>query len=139
MSQDALMRRLLEGSRRIAVLGASPKPERDSHRIFRYLQSVGYDVVPVRPATRDVAGVRAVADLASAMPVDLVDVFRAPEHLPGIVDECIALGVPALWLQLGVVHDEAIARARAAGIEVVVDRCIMIDHRRLAIPARDGA
>ena len=133
---DAVMRRLLEQSRRIAVLGASPRPERDSHQIFVYLREAGYEVVPVRPATREVAGVACVPDLASAMPVDLVDVFRAPEHLPGIVDECIHLAVPALWLQFGVVHEVAIARARAAGIEVVVDRCILVEHRRLDIAAR---
>lgn len=133
---DAAMRRLLEQSRRIAVLGASPREERPSHAIFVYLRRAGYDVVPVRPATREVAGVPCVADLAAAMPVDLVDVFRAPVHLPGIVDECIRLAVPAIWLQLGVVHDGAIARARAAGIEVVVDRCILVEHRRLGIAAR---
>ena len=136
MSIDDAMRTLLEGARRIAVLGASPRPERDSHRIFVYLKDAGYDVIPVRPATKDVAGVAAVADLAAAAPVDLVNVFRAPEHLPEIIDECIRLNVPALWLQLGVVHEDAIARARDAGIEVIVDRCIMVDHRRLRIAAR---
>ena len=82
MNDEALVKRLLESSHRIAVLGASPNPDRDSHRIFVYLLGAGYDVVPVRPATREVAGVAAVPDLASAMPVDMVDVFRAPEHLP---------------------------------------------------------
>ena len=136
MTIDDTMRRLLEGSRRIAVLGASPNVARDSHRIFVYLKDAGYDVIPVRPATKEVAGVSAVADLAAAGAVDLVNVFRAPEHLPEIVDECIRLKVPALWLQLDVVHDDAIARAREAGIEVIADRCIMVDHRRLGIAPR---
>jgi predicted CoA-binding protein len=136
MTDMALVRRLLETSRRIAVLGASPRPERDSHRILVYLLEAGYEAIPVRPATREVAGVRCFPDLESAGPVDLVDVFRAPQHLPGIVDDCIRLRLPALWLQLGVVHEESIARARAAGLDVVADRCIMVDHRRLGIPAR---
>ena len=135
-SLDGSMRSILERARRIAVLGASPSPDRDSHRIFVYLKEAGYDVVPVRPATREVAGVLAVADLAAAMPVDLVNVFRAPEHLPEIIEECIRLRVPALWLQLDVVHDAAIARAREAGIEVIADRCIMVEHRRLGIARR---
>lgn len=128
---DELMKRVLERSRRIAVVGASDKPDRDSHRIFVYLARHGYDVIPVNPAVAEVAGVKAVASLAEAGPVDLVDVFRAPAHLPAVVDEAIAARSPALWLQLGVVHEEAIERARAAGIEVVVDRCIMVEHRRL--------
>ena len=128
---DVIMSRLLESSRRIAVLGASPRPDRASHQIFRYLLAAGYDAIPVTPSADEILGVACVPDLASAGPVDLVDVFRAPEHLPGVVDEAIASRAPALWLQLGVVHAEAIARARAAGLEVVVDRCIMVDHRRL--------
>jgi predicted CoA-binding protein len=131
LSQDALMKRLLQDSKRIAVVGASDNPDRDSHRIFKYLKSRGYDVVPVNPAVASVDGVAAVPDLASAGPVDLVDVFRAPQHLPGVVKEAIAAKAPALWLQFGVVHDEAIAAAREAGIEVVVDRCIFVEHRRL--------
>jgi predicted CoA-binding protein len=130
-SDDASLRRLLEESRRIAVVGASPKPERDSHRITAYLKAAGYDVVPVNPAAKEVAGLPVAKSLEAAGPVDLVDVFRSPEHVPEVVDECIRLKLPAIWLQLGVVHEEAIAKARAAGIEVVVDRCIMIDHRRL--------
>ena len=127
--QTALMRRLLATSRRIAVLGASDRPDRDSHRIFRYLQAAGYDVVPVNPRVSAVAGVPAVPDLAAAGPVDLVDVFRRSEHVPGVVDEAIATAAPALWLQLGVVHDAATRRAREAGIEVVEDACIMVAHR----------
>jgi predicted CoA-binding protein len=129
--EQALMKKLLQQSRRIAVVGASDRPDRDSHRIFVFLREQGYDVVPVNPGVAEVAGVPAVASLAEAGPVDLVDVFRAPQHVPGVVDEAIAAKAPAIWLQLGVVHEGAIARARAAGIEVVVDRCILVEHRRL--------
>mgnify|MGYP001764701923 CR=1 FL=1 len=134
MRDDGLMRRVLENARRIAVVGASDKPERDSHRIFAYLRAAGYDVVPVNPAVREVAGVPAVAGLAEAGAPDLVNVFRAPEHLPGVVDEAIACGARAIWTQYGVVHDEALARARAAGLDVVADECIMVEHRRLLGP-----
>jgi predicted CoA-binding protein len=127
--QMALMRRLLATSRRIAVVGASDRPERDSHRIFRYLQAAGYDVVPVNPQVGAVAGVAAVPDLASAGHVDLVDVFRRSEHVPQIVEEVIATAAPALWLQLGVIHEAATRRAREAGVEVVENACIMVAHR----------
>ena len=129
--EQVLMRKLLRDSKRIAVVGASDRPDRDSHRIFVFLREEGYDVVPVNPSVTSVAGVPAVATLAEAGPVDLVDVFRAPQHVPGIVDEAILTRAPAIWLQLGVVHEAAIAKARAMGIEVVVDRCILVEHRRL--------
>jgi predicted CoA-binding protein len=130
MADDAL-RDLLRRARRIAVVGASPRPERDSHRILVYLRDAGYEVVPVNPAADQVAGVRAVADLAAAGAVDVVDVFRRSEHVAALVDECLRLGLPALWLQLDVKDDSAVARARAAGVTVVEDRCIMVEHRRL--------
>lgn len=130
-TDDGLMRKVLAQARRIAVVGASERPERDSHRIFVYLKEHGYDVVPVNPAAREVAGVKVVPTLAEAGRVDLVNVFRAPEHLPAIVDEVIAAGAPSMWTQYGVVHDDALRRAREAGIDVVEDRCIMVEHRRL--------
>ncbi len=125
------MRDLLARARRIAVVGASVRPDRDSHRIFEYLRRCGYDVVPVNPAVSEVAGVPAVPSLAGAGAVDIVNVFRAPEHVPAVVDDAIATGAPALWLQYGVVNAAAIARARAAGLLVIEDACIMVEHRRL--------
>ena len=126
------IRRLLGEVKTIAVLGFSPDPARPSHTIARGLQRSGFRVIAVRPGLEDGLGEKAYPDLA-AIPerVDLVDVFRASEHVPQIVDECIRLGVKNLWLQDGVVHAEAAERARAAGITVVMDRCILRDYSRL--------
>src|SRR5574337_1437373 len=126
------IRALLQRVRRIAVVGLSPNPARPSYGVARSLQQFGYQIVPVRPAVDEVLGEKAYPDLRSVPgPVDLVDVFRAPEHVDGIVDDCIALHVPALWLQEGVVNAPAAERARQAGIMVVMDRCIYKDYRAL--------
>ena len=129
---DAEIGALLERARVIAVVGLSPKPDRPSHGVARALQRFGYRVIPVRPAVASVLGEKAYPDLR-AVPekIDLVDVFRAPEHVDAIVDECIALAVPALWLQDGVVNEPAAARAQAAGILVVMDRCVYREYLRL--------
>ena len=129
---DAEIRALLERARVIAVVGLSPKSDRPSHGVARALQRFGYRVIPVRPAVASVLGEKAYPDLR-AVPekIDLVDVFRAPEHVDAIVDECIALAVPALWLQDGVVNEPAAARAQAAGILVVMDRCVYREYLRL--------
>ena len=117
----------------IAVLGLSPNPARPSHGVARSLQRFGYRIVPVRPAVTEVLGEPAVSSLQELnTPVDLVDVFRAPEHVPAIVDACIDLKIPALWLQDGVIHDEAAQRAQDAGLFVVMDRCIYRDYMRWA-------
>jgi len=129
--EDLRIKGLLARVRRIAVVGASPDESRDSHRILAYLRAHGYDVVPVNPAAPEVAGIPCVPTLDLAGAVDLVDVFRRSEHVAGIVDDVLRLGLPALWLQLDVRDEFALARARAAGVEVVADRCIMVDHRRL--------
>ncbi len=123
---------LLARVRVIAVVGASPKPHRDSHVVAAYLQAVGYRVIPVNPGHDEILGERCYPDLGSipaAVQIDLVDVFRRPEHVPGVVEETITRGVPALWLQLGVGHPEAERRAREAGIEVVSERCIKVEDR----------
>lgn len=128
----AEIRRLLERAREIAVVGLSPKADRPSFRVAKALQDYGYRIIPVRPGLDEVLGEPAIADLADMKePVDIVDVFRAPEYVGPIVDQCIELGVPALWLQEGVVNEEAAARARAAGIFVVMDRCIFKQHKAL--------
>ncbi len=117
----------------VAVLGLSPNPARPSHGVARSLQRFGYRIVPVRPAVTEVLGEPAVASLQELnTPVDLVDVFRAPEHVPSIVTACIDLKIPALWLQDGVIHDEAAQRAQDAGLFVVMDRCIYRDYMRWA-------
>lgn len=119
---------MLREVRTIAVVGLSPKTARPSHRIARALQGYGYRIIPVRPAVAEVLGERAYARLADLPgPVDLVNVFRAPQYVDGIVDDCLRLGVPRLWLQDGVVDEAAAGRARDAGMAVVMDRCIWRD------------
>jgi predicted CoA-binding protein len=125
-------RALLEKARRVAVVGLSPKPDRDSNRIARYLIERGYDVIPVYPREETILGrevYRSVKDIPGG--VDLVDVFRRGEDLPEVVEDALAAKAPALWFQLGCVHDESAARAVAAGLTVVMDRCIMVDHASL--------
>ncbi len=130
-SSEAL-RALLHEIKTIAVVGLSPKATRPSHRVAASMQGFGYRIIPVRPAVDEVLGETAYADLY-ALPVrpDLVDVFRAPEHVMPIVDACIELGIKAIWLQDGVINDEAAEKAAATGITVVMDRCIYRDYVRL--------
>lgn len=129
---DAALRRLLETARRIAVVGLSPKPHRDSNRIGRYLLDRGYDVVPVYPREETILG-QAVYRRLQDVPgrVDIVDVFRRREELGGVVDDALAAHVPALWFQLGCVDEVAAGRAVAGGVMVVMDRCIMVKHAAL--------
>lgn len=122
------IRRLLHDVRSVAVLGLSPNPSRPSFSVAQGLQAKGYRIVPVRPATDEVLGEKAYPDLESLPELpDIVDVFRAPEHVPEIVDSCIRLGIKRIWLQDGVIHEEAAQRARDAGITVVMDRCMWRD------------
>jgi predicted CoA-binding protein len=129
---DDRIRALLETARRIAVVGLSPKPHRDSNRIARYLLERGYTVIPVYPREETILGqgvFRGIQDIPGG--VDLVDVFRRSEALPDVVEDAIAANAPALWFQLDCVHEVAAARAVAAGMTVVLDRCIMVDHGSL--------
>lgn len=126
------IRSLLQGVKTIAVVGLSPKPDRPSHAVARALQRFGYRIVPVRPAVDAVLGEKAYARLTDIpFPVDLVDVFRAPEHVPAIVEAAIAIGAKAIWLQEGVINEPAAERAQAAGLTVVMDRCIYKDYLAL--------
>ena len=130
------VRALLGRVKTIAVVGLSPKPERPSHRIARRLQQWGYRVFPVRPGVAQVLGEKAYARLAELPEKpDLVDVFRSADKVGGLVDECVALGLRAIWIQQGIVNEPAAERARAAGMFVVMDRCISIEYRRLMAPA----
>ena len=123
---------LLEKAKTVAVVGISPRPERPSHRIASRLLGWGYRVIPVRPAITEVLGLKAYARLADVPEaIDIVDVFRNPEDAGPVIDECIALGVPAVWLQEGVVNEPAARRALAAGMTVVMDRCISTEYRKL--------
>jgi len=135
---DAAIRACLERVKTIAVVGLSPRPDRPSHRIARRLQQWGYRVIPVRPAVTEVLGEKAYARLAEVPDrIDLVDVFRAAREIGPIVEQCIALGIPAIWIQQGIVNEAAAVRARDAGLFVVMDRCIAVEYRRLmpAVPA----
>ncbi|MBU0689196.1 MAG: CoA-binding protein [Gammaproteobacteria bacterium] len=124
--------RLLRESHTVAVVGLSPNSARPSFNVAKALQGFGHRIVPVRPLVEEVLGEKAFADLESLpFAVDIVDVFRAPEHVPAIVDSCIKLGIKKLWLQDGVVHEEAALRAQQAGITVVMDRCMFRDHSQL--------
>lgn len=126
------IRDLLARVRTIAVVGLSPKPDRPSHAVSRAMRGFGYRIVPVRPAVTEVFGEPAYARLADIpFPVDLVNVFREASAIPGIVDECLAIGAPALWIQEGIIHDQAAERARAAGLTVVMDRCVYKDYLSL--------
>jgi predicted CoA-binding protein len=130
LAQEAqLIREVLETTRSIAVVGLSPRPERDSHRVARYLQAVGYRILPVHPGLSEVLGERAWPSLEEVPePVDLVDVFRRSEHVPELAEAAIRKGVRAFWMQLGVRHPTAAARLREAGIDVIEDRCIAVEH-----------
>ncbi len=126
------IRALLKQVRTIAVVGLSPKPNRPSHVVAESLQCFGYRIIPVRPAIESVLGEKAYADLRELPEKpDLVDVFRAAEHVGPLVDECIELGIKALWLQDGVINEEAALKAQQAGITVIMDRCIYRDYMRL--------
>ncbi len=129
------IRRVLQQSRTIAVVGLSRNPEKASHAVATYLQQHGYRVIPVNPqmAGGELLGQRVYASLREIpMPVDVVDVFRPAEDAPAIVDDAIAIKAKAVWLQEGIVHNAAAERARQAGLAVVMDRCMLKEHRMLA-------
>lgn len=129
---DAEVRALLTAARTIAVVGLSPRPERPSHRIARRLRDWGYRVIPVRPGIAEVLGEKAYARLSDVPEkIDLVDVFRAAREVDPLVEQCIALDLRAIWIQEGIVNVPAAQRARDAGMFVVMDRCIAVEHRRL--------
>ena len=126
--------RILNDCRTIAVVGLSPKPHRASFDVSRYMQAAGYRIIPVNPNATEVLGEKAYATLHEAAQhekIDLVNCFRNSEDIPPVVDEAIAIGAKAVWMQLGVAHAQAAATAEAAGLLVVQDHCIKIDHRVL--------
>ena len=123
--------RILERYKRIAMVGLSSNPFRPSHFAAIYLRSEGYDVIPVNPREKEVLNLRSYSTLLEIpSPVDIVDIFREPAAVPGIVEEAITIGAKVVWMQLGVIHEEAAQRARDAGLEVVMDRCVKIEHAR---------
>ncbi len=128
---------VLRSARTIAVVGLSSKRFRPSFGVAEYMQSSGYRIIPVNPFETEVLGEKAYPEL-DRVPgtVDIVDIFRRSEFVPEIVEAAIRIGARAIWMQEGVVHEEAAARARAAGLEVVMDRCILKEHRRLPVSSK---
>lgn len=129
---DEALRAFFERTRRLAVVGLSPQPARPSYRVSAQMQAWGFVIVPVRPAVSEVLGQRAYAALAEVpQPLECVNVFRQASEVPAIVDECIRLRVPSIWIQQGIIAEAAAEKARQAGIFVVMDRCIMVEYARL--------
>jgi uncharacterized protein len=137
MNEPALIREMLAiptkaNPRTIAVIGLSDDPSKPSHYVSAYMQQHGYRIYPINPSLPEVLGEKSYASL-SDLPVkpDIVDVFRLPKFIPAIVDEMLKLGLKTLWVQQGILNLQAAARAEAGGIHVVMDRCIMVEHRHL--------
>jgi uncharacterized protein len=129
---DNELRGILESSKTIAVVGLSDKPDRDSYRVAEYLQGHGYRIIPVNPSVAAVLGERSYGSVADIPePVDVVDIFRKPEAVGPVVEDAIAAGAKVVWMQLGIVNEPAAEAARAAGLQVVMDRCMKVEHRRL--------
>jgi predicted CoA-binding protein len=134
LPDDEALRRILEGSKTIVVVGLSPKPHRDSHAVAKYLQERGYRIIPVNPKGGDVLGEHcyaSLADIPGDVEIDVVDVFRRAEETPPVARAAVERGAKVLWLQLGIVNDEAREIAESAGLEVVMGACMKIEHRRL--------
>ncbi len=132
---DNELRRILTETKRIALVGASNKPERPSYHVLEYLLEKGFDVTPVNPglAGQEILGRKVVGSVAEAAPLDMVELFRRSEDVGQPVDEAIRFGAKTIWMQLGVINEAAAARARAAGLAVVMDRCPAIDMPRLGL------
>lgn len=124
---------VIRSAKTIAVVGLSPSPWRPSHGVSAYLQGHGYRIIPVNPGVAEVLGEKAYASLSQAPDkIDVVDIFRRSEFVPAIVDEAIKLKVPVIWMQEGVIHEAAAEKAREAGVFVVMDRCMLKEHHKLA-------
>lgn len=133
---ESEIKNILTETKTIAVVGLSPKPKRPSHSVSKAMQGFGYKIIPVRPAVEEVLGEKAYVDLESIpeelqSKIDMVDVFRAPDKITPIIDACIKLKVPLIWLQDGVINEVEALRAQEAGIKVVMDRCVYRDYVQL--------
>ncbi|MES2581518.1 MAG: CoA-binding protein [Pseudomonadota bacterium] len=132
-TESADMAHILDHCRTVAVVGLSPKPHRDSFAVSRYMQAQGWRIVPINPNADSILGETAYPTLTEAARhhrIELVNVFRNSADVPPVVDEAITIGAQAVWLQIGVVHDTAAHKARDAGLRVVQNRCLMVEHRR---------
>jgi len=129
---DRELRTILGRYRRIAVVGMSKDPQKDAQRIPLYLKNTGYEIIPVNPTATDIAGMKAYKSLLEIpFDFDIVQIFRPSEAVPPIVDEALKTKAKVIWMQLGIINDEAAEKARMAGRIVVQDRCMMVEHRRL--------
>lgn len=123
---------ILNGCKTIAVVGLSDRPDRDSYRVASYLKKKGYRIIPVNPVKTEIMGEKCYPDLSAIPePVDIVNIFRGVEAIPGIVEEAIGIKAGAVWMQVGLVHNESAKKARQAGICVVQSRCLMVEHHKL--------
>jgi len=123
---------LLKSAKTVAVVGISHKEDRDSYKVAKYLKEHGYKIIPVNPKYKEVLGEPCYPDLKSIPEkIDVVDIFRKVDAIPGIVDEAIAVGAGAVWMQLGLAHNESAEKARQAGLKVVMNKCMKIEHQRL--------
>jgi uncharacterized protein len=121
---------ILRNTKTIAVVGLSSNPRRPSYEVASYLQNAGYTIIPVNPNETEVLGQKCYARLEDVpVPIDIVDVFRRPNHVPGVADSAIAVHAKALWLQQGITHAEAAEKARAAGLAVIEDACLLVEHK----------
>lgn len=126
------IKNILERSKKIVIVGLSPKEARDSNRVAQYLMEKGYEIVPVNPGQKEILGQDCFKTLTDIpFKVDLVDLFLNPERVPPVVDQAIEIGAPVLWMQEGVIHHEAAQKAREAGLTVVMDRCTKHEHKKL--------
>jgi uncharacterized protein len=132
LTHDAEIAALLQNAKTIAVVGYSNQPDRASYSITHALIRAGFDVYPVNPTITDDTELKVYASLADVpVPIDIVDIFRRPADVPPVVEEAIAVGAKAIWMQLGITNDQAAARAEAVGLKVVQDKCIKVEYRRL--------
>ena len=126
------IRRILQNSKTVAVVGLSPKPDRPSHQVAAYLMDAGYTIIPVNPGQDIILGLTCYPNLrAVPVPVDMVDIFRRSDAVAPVVEEAIAIDAKYIWMQEGVINEEAATKAEAAGLEVIMDRCTKIDHMNL--------
>jgi predicted CoA-binding protein len=134
--EPARVAELLRSARRIAVVGLSPRRERPSHGVAAYLQRAGYEIVPVNPCGGFILGQRVHPDLRAAAaegPIDIADIFRRSEHIPALLDDLLAARPKLVWMQQGIRHAEVASRLERAGIPVVMDRCLAVDHQHLGV------
>ena len=132
MNTEQIIKEILLSSKTIASVGLSSNPAKESYGIVQYLKDQGYRIIPVNPTASEILGEKAYPDLSSIPEkVDVVQVFRKPEDVPPVVDEAIKIGAKVLWMQEGIVHEEAAQKAVAAGLQVVMDACMRVAHRRL--------